>query len=181
MLRKINIVPDEVLPADIDEDPLENEKPENLVKRLSQRKAEVISEKKPDFFVLGADTVVACGKNILEKAKNAEEAGEFLLKLSGRRHYVYGGITLITPQKKLITRTSKTMVQFKKLSDQEIEHYVASKEWEGKAGAYAIQGFAGCFVKRIDGSYSNVVGLSLYDTIKILESGGLKPTDFKQG
>ncbi|HPF77990.1 MAG TPA: Maf family protein [Alphaproteobacteria bacterium] len=174
LLRQINIVPEPVLAADIDETPLHGELPQNLAKRLSQGKAAAFRDQYPDHFILAADTVVACGKNILDKAENAEQAAVFLKKLSGRRHHVHGGITLITPDGRQLTRHCRTLVQFKPLSDREIEDYIASKEWEGKAGGYAIQGTAAAFVKYLAGSYSNVVGLSLYDTMKILDSGGFK-------
>ena len=167
ILRQINIVPNIVKPAEIDESPQKGEKPKTLAERLSQEKARA---------VLAADTVVACGQKVLDKPNNATIAREYLKKLSGRRHRVYGGITLITPENKSFTRLCTTLVQFKPLSSTEIEAYIDSGEWEGKAGGYAIQGFAGSFIKYISGSYSNVVGLSLYDTMKILESGNVDIT-----
>lgn len=174
LLRQINIVPGKVVAADIDETPLSKEKPKNLAERLSQGKAAAVHSQYPNYFVLAADTVVACGQNILDKAENSEQAQKFLQKLSGRRHRVYGGITMISPDGPRFTRNCVTLVQFKPLSQAEIDNYITSGEWEGKAGGYAIQGLAGSFVKYIAGSYSNVVGLSLYDTVKILESSGLK-------
>ena len=172
LLRQISIEPNEVYAPDIDETPLKSEKPKALAERLSQGKAKAAKDKFPDFYILAADTVVACGQNILDKAENAEQAEKYITKLSGRRHRVYGGIALITPQGRLFQRVSETQVQFKPLTNKEIQSYIDLGEWEGKAGGYAIQGFAGSFVKRISGSYSNVVGLSLYDTMKILQSGG---------
>ena len=172
LLQQINIAPDIVLAADIDETQHPKEKPENLALRLSQEKAKAFRQEYPDHFILAADTVVACGRMILDKAENAKQAEQFIHKLSGRRHQVHGGITLITPEGKELTRHCQTMVQFKPLSPQDIINYINSSEWEGKAGGYAIQGFAGSFVKYMSGSYTNVVGLSLYDTMKILESGG---------
>ena len=174
LLRQINIVPDKVIAADIDETPRTKEKPKALATRLSQDKASAVSAQNPASFVLAADTVVACGQNILDKAETSEQARKYLEKLSGRRHRVYGGIALITPDGRILTRSCMTIVQFKQLTAQNIDAYIASGEWEGKAGGYAIQGFAGAFVKYIAGSYSNVVGLSLYDTVRILESGGVK-------
>jgi septum formation protein len=173
MLRQINVFPAQIVPADIDETPQKGEKPKNLAERLSQQKAKAVFDQNPDFFVLAADTVVSCGQKVLDKAENEQQARKYLKILSGRRHRVYGGITLITPEKRTFTRNCETLVQFKPLSDQEIEAYIASGEWEGKAGGYAIQGIAGSYIKYIAGSYSNVVGLSLYDTMKILESSGL--------
>ena len=141
---------------------------------MSLQKAQFIHAKQKDSYVLAADTVVACGHNVLDKAEKAEEALKYLGKLSGRRHHVYGGITLITPNGKEFTRLCQTTVKFKNLKDHEIKSYISSGEWEGKAGGYAIQGLAGAYIEFLSGSYSNVVGLSLYDTMKILESGGYK-------
>ncbi len=178
LLHQLNITPNSIKSPDIDETPLKNEHPYDLALRLSLGKAQtVFDQNKPNnsnSYVLAADTVVACGRQILDKPQNAEEACAHLAKLSGRRHHVYGGITLITPKNQILHRKCKTLIQFKPLTAQEIDNYVQSDEWEGKAGAYAIQGYAGSFVKLMNGSYSNVVGLSLYDTIKILEKGGFK-------
>ena len=174
LLRQINVLPGEIVPANIDETPLKREMPKNLALRLSQEKARAVFEKNPDTFVLAADTVVSCGQIILDKANNAQEAQKYIEKLSGRRHQVHGGLTLITPENKSFSRYCKTIVQFKPLTAKEIDSYIASKEWEGKAGGYAIQGIAGSFVKYLSGSYSNVVGLSLYDTIKLLQTSGLE-------
>jgi len=172
LLRQINVVPDTIIPADIDESQLKNEKPLTLTQRLSGAKARRVFEDHSGAYILAADTVVACGQKVLDKAKNSYEAKETLKKLSGRRHQVYGGITLICPDGRVLKRSCKTLVQFKPLSEAEIENYIESGEWEGKAGAYGIQGIAGGFVKYLSGSYSNVVGLSLYDTMQLLKSGG---------
>tara|TARA_B100000508_G_C11431550_1_gene263676 strand:- start:573 stop:1172 length:600 start_codon:yes stop_codon:yes gene_type:complete len=180
LLKQLGLTPDNIAPADIDETPLYQEKPQNLALRLSEEKAKVVSnqttQNTSNHFILAADTVVACGQQILDKAENEDQALTYIKKLSGRRHRVYGGITLITPQKKVISRLSQTIVQFRKLSSSEIDAYITSNEWKGKAGGYAIQGLAGSYIKFISGSYSNVVGLSLYDTMNILKSGGyIKP------
>jgi septum formation protein len=172
LLKQISITPDSISPADIDETPLKAEKPRNLALRLSTQKAQKIAQDHSDSYVLAADTVVACGKTSLDKANTKEQALEYLTKLSGRRHRVYGAIALITPDNRLISRLSTTIVQFRPLSSQEIQSYVDSGQWEGKAGGYGIQGIAGAYIKFISGSYSNVVGLSLYDTLNILKSGG---------
>jgi len=174
LLRQIAITPDDVTAADIDETPLKHEKAKSLALRLSAAKAAALKGAYPDHFILAADTVVSCGQNILDKAESSEIAEKYLKKLSGRRHQVHGGITLLTPNGQEFTRHCQTLVQFKPLSTQDIEGYIQSNEWNGKAGGYAIQGFAAAFVKYMSGSYSNVVGLSLYDTIKILESAGFK-------
>ena len=177
LLKQINITPDGVCPANIDESPRDKEKPKALAARLSCEKAKHVQQSNKDCFILAADTVVGCGHQILDKAETAEQARTFISKLSARRHHVYGGITLICPDGKIITRTCDTIVQFKKLTSQDIDSYIQSGEWDGKAGGYAIQGYAGSFVKFMSGSYSNVVGLSLYDTINILQSGGYKFAD----
>ena len=176
LLKQLNITPDAIVPADINETPFHQEKPKDLAVRLSEGKALAVSKNASHSFILAADTVVSCGQRILDKAENEDQALTYIKLLSGRRHRVYGGITLITPENKVISRLSQTIVQFKKLSSSEIDTYISSNEWEGKAGGYAIQGLAGAYIKFISGSYSNVVGLSLYDTMNILKSGGyIKP------
>ena len=172
LLNQINITPTKIIPADINETPLKSEKPKNLALRLSQEKALHIAKNNPNAYVLAADTVVACGQIILDKAETEPDARLFLQKLSHRRHQVHGGITLITPSGETISRHCETLVQFKHLSPQDINDYITSNEWNGKAGGYAIQGFAATFIKNMAGSYSNVVGLSLYDTMILLKSGG---------
>jgi septum formation protein len=174
LLKQVHIIPDKIIAADIDETPLKAELPRALAKRLSAAKARKIHSKNPDCFILAADTVVACGRRILPKAENEQDARECLGFLSGRRHHVYGGIALITPDGKTLQKISDTVVQFKILTTQEIDSYITSGEWDGKAGAYAIQGLAAAFIKSIRGSYSNVVGLSLYDTMQILNGAGFK-------
>ena len=171
LLKQINITPDEVLSPDIDETPLKAENAKKLALRLAQEKAKTVAKQKNNSFILAADTVVSCGPAILDKAETPEQARTYITKLSGRRHRVYGGIALITPNGKLLSGTCETMIHFKPLNVQEIDDYIANGEWDGKAGGYAIQGFAGSFVKYMTGSYSNVVGLSLYDTMKLLRSG----------
>lgn len=172
LLTQMNISPDQVMPAEIDESPKIKESPKALAKRLAMEKAAHVYHDHKGSFVLAADTVVACGQQTLDKAVNTDQALAFIQKLSGRRHHVYGGISLITPEGKVLTRLCDTLVQFKTLTPLEIDAYIQSNEWNGKAGGYAIQGFAGSFVKYMAGSYSNVVGLSLYDTMNILKSGG---------
>lgn len=174
LLKQVGITPDEVLPADIDETPIKGELPRDLAQRLALQKAETIAKTHPDSFILAADTVVGCGRRILDKAEDGQYARMCLETLSGRRHHVYGGIALVSPVGKTISRCIDTIVQFKKLTPQEIETYLESGEWQGKAGGYAIQGRASAYVKFIRGSYSNVVGLSLYDTMKILDGAGYR-------
>ncbi|MBI1326366.1 MAG: septum formation protein Maf [Alphaproteobacteria bacterium] len=170
LLQQIGITPAEITPADINEEPLKSELPGKLALRLAESKARKVAESKKDALILAADTVVACGRRLLPKAETEEEARTCLQILSGRRHKIYGGICLITPAGKIRTRLSVTSVQFKRLNKDEIEAYITSREWQGKAGGYGIQGFADAFVKSIHGSYSNVVGLCLYDTMALLNS-----------
>ena len=174
LLKQVGIEPDEVIPADIDETPLKNELPKDLAQRLAVSKALKISENHQNTFILAADTVVGAGRRILDKAEDIGYARLCLETLSGRRHHVYGGIALITPDGRMIKNCIDTLVQFKRLTSKDIETYLESGEWEGKAGGYAIQGMAESYIKYIRGSYSNVVGLSLYDTMKILDGAGYK-------
>ena len=172
LLAEQNIVPDLIIPADIDETPLKNELPRPYVKRMALDKAQAIAPNNTDSFILAADTVVVMGRRILQKPESAEESHKFMTLMSGRRHKVMGGICLITPTGKIITRVVETTVKFKNLSEQDKQFYVDSKEWEGKAGGYAIQGLASQFIPSINGSYSNIVGLSIYDTLNLLRGNG---------
>jgi septum formation protein len=172
LLGQINVTPDDVVPADLDETPMSRELPTQLAKRLAEMKALNIAEKFPGTLVLGADTVVACGRRVLGKASDEAEARKFLNLLSGRRHRVHGGIALVDRDGISRTRVVTTAVVLKVLSEQEINGYIESGEWQGKAGAYAIQGLAGAFVRKIIGSYSNVVGLSLLETAGLLQGAG---------
>lgn len=178
LLQQAGIEPDRVFPAEIDETPQRAEHPRSLAKRLSRDKAEKALaglNREPDYaggFVLAADTVVAVGRRILPKAEVQEDADFCLRLLSGRSHRVYSGLCLIGPSGKLRQRLVETRVRFKRLSREEIEAYVASGEWRGKAGGYAVQGLAGTFVVKLVGSYTNVVGLPLYETVSLLEGDG---------
>ena len=174
LLRQIGIIPDRIVKAEIDETPFQSETPIKLAERLSLAKAKVVAENNQRSFVLAADTVVACGKRALLKAKSIEQARSFLELLSGRRHRVYSGVTIISPSNKVHTRVVITRVIFKRLSRQEVENYVETDEWQNKSGAYAIQGRAAKFVRSINGSYSNVVGLPLFETSQILLGVGFK-------
>ncbi len=168
LLEQIKIIPDQVIAADINETPLKGEKPDALALRLALAKALHVAALNPDCLILAADTVVACGYQILPKAETEADARTCLTSLSGKRHRVYGGITVIAPHKKPVTRLVTSIVRFKRLSVSEINTYIKSLEWSGKAGGYAIQGLAAGFISQIYGSYSNIVGLSLYDTLQIL-------------
>lgn len=175
LLAQIGITPDEISPADIDETHKKGELPRDLAQRLAKEKALSVKNTLPsdkNAYIIAADTVVACGRRILPKATTIDEARKCLALLSGRRHHVYGGICVITPSGSVHTRLCDTGVKFKCLSREEIEEYLSSNEWEGKAGGYAIQGKAASYISFIQGSYSNVVGLSLYDIMQILKGTG---------
>ena len=178
LLQQAGIEPDRLVPADIDETPLRAEHPRSLAKRLSREKAEralASLKSEADYapcFVLAADTVVAVGRRILPKAEMIDEASNCLRLLSGRSHRVYSGVCLITPAGKIRQRLVETRVRFKRIGRDELESYLASGEWRGKAGGYAVQGLAGTFVVKLVGSYTNVVGLPLYETVGLLNADG---------
>ncbi len=172
LLAQIGVIPDQIIPADIDENQLPREMPRQMAERLAMEKAAITREKHPGCYILGADTVVALGKRILGKAATDRQAKKYLNLLSGRRHKVYSGISLITPEGRQMSRVVVTTVIFKRLSDSELSHYLDHDEWQGKAGAYAIQGRAARFIRGINGSYSNVVGLPLFETANMLQGSG---------
>jgi septum formation protein len=178
LLEQIGIVPDALLPASVDEEPRRFERPRVLAERLAVAKAAAVRDLlqgDPDLaeaFVLAADTVVALGRRILPKAETVDQASECLRLLSGRAHRVYTGVSMITPSGKSRTRLVETRLRFKRLAEAEVEAYLASREWHGKAGGYAIQGIAGAFALKIAGSYSAVVGLPLYETASLLDGEG---------
>ncbi|MEQ8665802.1 MAG: nucleoside triphosphate pyrophosphatase [Rhodospirillales bacterium] len=173
LLAQIGVTPDAVAAADVDERPVKRELPGPMARRLAVVKAQAIAVTEPDSFVLAADTVVACGRRALGKPADEAEARSFLGLLSGRRHRVYGGVALIAPGGKIQTRLVMTAVRFKRLSAPETDAYIATGEWQGKAGAYAIQGHAAAFVAQINGSYPNVVGLPLFEVAGLLRGHGL--------
>ena len=163
----------EVHPAHIAEERLAHEAPRAYACRLAQEKAQAVAAKSPGRFVLGADTIVVAGGEVLEKPQDAADAARMLRLLSGRGHEVTTAVSLVSPEGAADTRCATTEVFFRKLQEQEIERYVAGGEPMDKAGAYAIQGGAGPWVQRIEGEYSNVVGLPLSLVMKILRSRGL--------
>jgi septum formation protein len=174
LLAQVGMPPDVMEPADVDEIPHRSELPAKLVRRLSLAKAGKVVARYADAFVLGADTVVACGRRILPKTESDSEAHSCLIMLSGRRHRVYGGVTIISPSGVKRTRVVATIVAFKPLAKEEIDIYLASGEWQGRAGGYAIQGRAASFVRFISGSYTNVVGLPLFEATQLLTGLGYK-------
>ncbi|NWG25595.1 MAG: Maf-like protein [Pseudorhodoplanes sp.] len=178
LINQAGIEPDALQPADIDEMPLKGELPRACANRLARSKAEAalasvrLDEELRGSYILAADTVVAVGRRILPKTELLDEAAQCLRLLSGRSHRVHTGICLVTPKEAFRQRLVETRVRFKRLSEQDIEAYLASGEWRGKAGGYAVQGLAGTFVVKLVGSYTNVVGLPLYETISMLSGEG---------
>ncbi len=171
LLALVGITPDRIDPADIDETPLRDETPSRLAVRLARAKAERVAGRSPGAVVLAADTVVAVGRRLLEKAADEAEAARFLTLLSGRNHRVFTGVAVACGDR-VLSRVVDTRVSFKALSPEEIRTYVASGDWRGKAGAYGIQGPAGAFVTRIVGSYPAVMGLPLFETVNLLAGAG---------
>jgi len=178
LINQAGIEPDALKPADIDESPRRGEIPRAHANRLARTKAEValanvkLDDELRGAYILAADTVVAVGRRILPKAELLDEAAQCLRLLSGRNHRVHTSICLVTPREAFRQRIVETRVRFKRLSLKDIEAYLASGEWRGKAGAYAVQGIAGTFVVKIVGSYTNVVGLPLYETLSLLGGEG---------
>jgi len=178
LLAQIGVEPDAVIPADIEEAPRRNESPRALAQRLAAEKATIaaaVARKRPELeaaVTLAADTVVCVGRRILPKCEIHDEAEDCLSLLSGRAHRVYTGLSVITPLGGQRSRLVETRVRFKRLSRVEMNAYLASGEWRGKAGGYAIQGLAGAFVLRLVGSYTNVVGLPLAEAANMLVGEG---------
>ena len=178
LLERVGLVPDLLNPADVDELPHKRETPRALSIRLAREKAEhalampLVRDQGPNAFVLAADTVVGLGRRILPKAETVEEARDCLSLLSGRSHWVYSTVCLISPGNRVSSRCVETKVRFKRLSREDVDSYIACNEWRGKAGGYAIQGRAEAFVRLITGSHSAVVGLPLYETVHLLEGAG---------
>src|SRR5436190_1088123 len=178
LLNQAGIEPDSLLPAEVNEIPEKGELPRALANRLARAKAEAalaavrLDEELRGAYVIAADTVVAVGRRVMPKAEMLDEAAACLRLLSGRNHRVYTGICLVTPKESFRQRLVETRVRFKRLSKEELEAYLASGEWRGKAGGYAIQGLAGAFVVKIVGSYTNVVGLPLQEAVALLTGEG---------
>lgn len=170
LLCRIGVVPDAVQPAEIDETPRQGELPVHYACRMAAAKAAAVAD--PAALVLAADTVVAAGRRILPKAETGEQARSALTLLSGRRHRVHSAVTLIGADGRARHRLSTSVVAFKRLSEEELAAYLASGEWHGKAGGYAIQGRAQALVRFLSGSYSGVVGLPLYETRALLRAAG---------
>ncbi len=163
LLAQIGVTPDKIVPADIDETPATDELPKNYAERMALEKAAAVAPAYPQALVLAADTVVACGRRILPKAEDERTARACLKLLSGRRHRVISGISLVLPDGRQLTKSVTSTVTFKRLSAEDTEQYIKSGEWDDKAGGYAIQGLAATYVRALSGSYSAVVGLPLFE------------------
>ena len=172
LLAQIGLRPDEVSPADINEDPIEGELPRGHALRLAREKAAKIAGENAGAVILAADTVVGVGRRILPKTETPQQARECLELMSGRGHRVFTGVALIKADGEMVSRVVETRLKMKRLSGPEIEAYLATMEWQGKAGGYGIQGRAGGFISNLIGSYTNVVGLPLFETRNLLLSAG---------
>jgi septum formation protein len=175
LLQRAGIEPDLLNPTDIDETPEKRETPRRCALRLAEekvraaREAPMVKELGPKIFILAADTIVGLGRRILPKTDTPEEARQCLWLLSGRSHWVYSAVSLYSPDGKTRNRISETKVRFKRFSKEDVDSYITSGEWRGKAGGYAIQGRAEAFVRMLQGSHSGVVGLPLYETLQLLQ------------
>jgi septum formation protein len=176
LLRQVGLAPDSIDPADIDETPRRGELPPAYAMRVAQEKARAVIPRHSGAYVLAADTVVACGRRILPKTEDESSARSCLELLSGRRHRVHGAIALVSPDGGLVSRWVQSQVAFKRLSEVEIGAYLQTGEWQGKAGGYAVQGRAAALIRWICGSYSNVVGLPLFETAQLLAGRGYRPS-----
>ena len=176
LLAQIGIHPDLIIAADIDETPRRGELPAAYARRMAREKASAAATFDiPDHAaVIAGDTVVACGRMILPKTETEAEARDCLIRLSGRRHRVLGGLALRLPDGRLVSRLVTSRVTMKRLTAHEIDAYIATGDWKGKAGGYAIQGPAAVMIRHIEGSYSNIVGFSLYDVAAMLQGNGLR-------
>ena len=172
LLGQIGLAPDAVLAADIDETPLKDETPRRLAARLAGQKLRAVADLRPDAFVLAADTVVALGRRLLGTPEDEADAERMLSLLSGRAHMVLTAVAACAPSGRAGARLSETRVHFKRLTRAELSAYLDTGEWRGKAGAYGVQGHAGAFVSALNGSYTGVVGLPLYETRTLLAGLG---------
>ena len=172
LLARIGVVPDAIVPADVDESVPKGELPRDHARRLAREKAEAVAKAHPGDLVLAADTVVAVGRRILPKVEDEATLRACMALLSGRRHRVLTGVALALPGGPVRERLVETMIAIKHLGDEEVDFYAAHGEWRGKAGGYALQGYGEVYVRHIAGSYSNVVGLPLAETRVLLKSAG---------
>ena len=174
MLRQIGVEPDRIDPADLNEIQSPKETPRLMVARLARAKAKLVRDRAPGFFIIAADTAVVVGRRVLPKAETDATARACLGLLSGRAHRVLTAVAVVAPDGREAVRLSETRVRFKRLQAAEIDRYLATGEWRGKAGGYGIQGAAAAFVSALQGSYSGVVGLPLYETRNLLDGLGYR-------
>jgi septum formation protein len=174
LLRQVGLEPDRVAPADIDESPLHDETPRRLALRLARGKAVAAGALAPGAYVLAADTVVALGRRIMGKPADEAQARRWLTLLSGRAHQVLTGVAVVAPDGRVASRLGEARLKFKRLTPTEIDAYIAGGDWRDKAGAYGVQGRAGGFVTALQGSYTAVVGLPLYETLALLDGLGFR-------
>ena len=174
LLETIGITPDDIVPANIDETPKKNEKPKDFALRMSKEKGLSVAKNNLNSFILSGDTIVAAGRRIIGKPSSKDEAKKILKLLSGRRHRVLSAFTLIKPDCSEITKVVVSRVKFARLSDKDINEYLDTNEWQGKAGGYAIQGRASAFVPWISGSYTGIMGFPMNEIKNVLESSGWK-------
>ena len=176
LLAQAGMTPHHIIAADIDEAIHKGERPSAYALRMAREKAEAVRKSHPELehsaFILAADTVVACGVRVLPKAETRAEADYCLTMLSGRQHRVFGGLCVILPCGKVQTRLQMSKVSFRRLSARDKQAYLDGGEWQGKAGGYAIQGQAGLFIRKISGSYSNIVGLDIHHVAGVLMAAG---------
>lgn len=173
LLKQIGIAPDQIMPADIDETPKKGETPPDYARRIASEKAAKIRTQIQDAVILSADTVVGVGRRILPKAETEQQARDCLALMSGRRHKVLTAVCVIDANGKIHQDLVISVVQFKRLSSADIDFYISTGEWKGKAGGYAIQGQAARLISFMSGSYSSIVGLPLFETAKLLKASGL--------
>lgn len=174
LLRQVGVEPDRIAPADIDESPLKDETPRRMALRLARGKAQAAAPGADGAYVVAADTIVAVGRRVLGKPTDEAQARKWLALMSGRAHRVLTGVAVLAPDGRLASRIGEARIQFKRLTAAEIDAYIDSGEWRGKAGAYGVQGRAGAFVTALQGSYTAVVGLPLYETLALLEGLGFR-------
>lgn len=172
LLADIGVIPDKIVPADIDETPIARELPRHHAQRLAYEKLQAVSVKEQSSLILAADTVVACGRRILPKAENPKDVRDCLRLLSGRRHHVYTAVAMRSLDGNIQQRISDSVVMFARLNEDDIENYVSCGEGIGKAGGYAIQGKAAAYIKYISGSYSGIVGLPLFEVAQLFHKFG---------
>jgi septum formation protein len=172
LLRQAGVTPDQVIPADIDETPRKGERPKNYALRIAAEKAQKIKSSGVSGIILSADTVVGCGLRILPKTETEQETRDCLKLMSGRRHKVFTAVSVIDGKGKQKTVVVTSVVRFKRLTPADIDGYIKSGEWKGKAGGYAIQGRAAAFIPFISGSYTNIVGLPMFETLALLKAAG---------